>query len=152
LPTESKLLFIENKNQWDESVRYKAKLTPGFIDFKKNQFHFVFFNEDIHEMMHDRKNSSVKNTISGHVFNINFIDANPNVEFSSDKNQAYYHNYFLGNDESKWAGNVSLFENITYHELYNGIDMLIKSENQNMVYDYIVKPHADITQIKVQYE
>lgn len=152
LPTESKLLFIENKNQWDESVRYKAKLTPGFIDFKKNQFHFVFFNEDIHEMMHDRKNSSVKNTISGHVFNINFIDANPNVEFSSDKNQAYYHNYFLGNDESKWAGNVSLFENITYHELYNGIDMLVKSENQNIVYDYIVKPHADITQIKVQYE
>ena len=151
LPTESKLLFIENKNQWDAQTAFKARLTPGYIDFNKDFFQFVFYNENIHDMMHHRT-ANTNTTISGHIFNIRFVGANPDVAFTQTKPQPYHQNYFLGNDESKWASDVHLFEQITYKNIYSGIDIIVKGEHEQVIYDYIVKAGADVSQIQVQYE
>lgn len=150
LDNEPKLLFIENKNQWDAQTAFKARLKPGYIDFNKDFFQFVFYNEDIHEIKHHSKLDSTK--ISGHIFNIRFLNANPAVSFSQEKKQAYHHNYFLGNDQSKWASDVQLYEQIRYKNIYDGIDIKIHGENDQVIYDYIVQANADVSKIKVQYE
>src|ERR1043166_4607188 len=68
----------------------------------------------------------------------------------SDKREQY-HNYFLGNDSKKWAGNVPLFENVHYKNLYPGISVKTFSDVNNVRYDFIVAPNADPSQIKLKF-
>ena len=144
------LLFIENKNQWNPSIIFKAKLVPGYIDFEKDKFHFVFFNQDLHEI---HAHHQVEDTVlSGHVFNLRFINANPSVAFERQDAIPTYLNYFIGNDQSQWASHVNQFKSISYRNLYTGIDMNVHGENDHLVYDYLVQPGADVSQIISKYE
>ncbi|MEI6312066.1 MAG: PKD domain-containing protein [Bacteroidota bacterium] len=144
------LLFTENKNQWDPQTAFRARLTPGFIDFNKDHFHIVFFNEDIHEMLHQHKSGT--HPLSGHVFNIRFVDANPNVTFTQNEKEKFHYNYFLGSDPTHWASDVCSYGTITYENIYNGINIQVKGQNEQLIYDYIVQAGADVSQIKVKYE
>ncbi len=150
LNTSPHLRFIENKNQWDPSIVYRAKLVPGYIDFEKDKFKFVFFNQDLHEISHHRLVSDT--VLSGHVFNLQFINANPNVTFESKNAASNYSNYFIGNDESNWASEVREYDSIVYKNLYVGIDMLIHGEKDQMIYDYVVHAGSDAAQIKSRYD
>lgn len=144
------LLFIENKNQWSPSVVFKSKLVPGYIDFERDKFHFVFFNQDLHELhAHHHTEDSL---LTGHVFNLSFVNANPNVSFDRNDANPTFLNYFIGNDQSKWASHVNQFKSISYRNLYVGIDMNVQGENDHLVYDFVVQPGADISQIKTKYE
>lgn len=115
-PTSPDLLFIENKNQWSSAVIFKSKLVPGYIDFERDKFHFVFFNQDLHELhAHHHTEDSL---LTGHVFNLSFVNANPNVSFDRHDANPTYLNYFIGDDQSKWASHVNQFKSITYRNLY----------------------------------
>jgi gliding motility-associated-like protein len=144
------LRFIENKNQWESNIHYRAKITPGHIDFEKDKFHFVFFEEDLHEMAHQRMLGDT--LLSGHVFNLQFVNANPNVHFESQNASSNYFNYFVGDDQSKWASHVQQFLNISYINLYEGIDIQVHGEKDQLIYDYIVHAGSDVTQIKTRYD
>src|SRR5690606_6785647 len=63
-----------------------------------------------------------------------------------------YHNYFLGNDPSKWVDHVPLFDGVFYEGIYENIDARILSESGNFKYDLILNPGADHSQIMLDYE
>jgi hypothetical protein len=63
-----------------------------------------------------------------------------------------YYNYFIGNDPSRWASNVHDYAQVTYDELYKGVDMNVYAFGPNLKYDLIVEPNADASQIKIEFE
>lgn len=148
---ESHLFFTENKGQWESSTAFKARLTPGYIDFNQDHFHVVFYNENIHEMMH-QPNRTVSIHISGHAFNIRFIGASDQVQFVKKGATSFYYNYFLGNDSSRWASQVYSYNTIRYKNIYSGIDIEIQGNDDKITYDYYIAPGANPAQIKVRYE
>jgi gliding motility-associated-like protein len=64
----------------------------------------------------------------------------------------YHHNYFIGNDKSKWASNVALYDNIRAKNIYQNIDLKINKENNNLKYDFIIHPGGNFNEIKLNYE
>jgi gliding motility-associated-like protein len=145
---ESKLRFIENKGQWNKQIQYNVRLNFGNIYFEKDKFTFLLIDQGHHHET-DHKNHNDKHL--GHHFNITFEGANKNVNFTYSGKSTHYFNYFLGNNPDNWANKVHEYERLTYRNLYNGIDLAIMGQGEDLKYEYYVAPQADPNQIKVKY-
>ncbi|RFS24603.1 PKD domain-containing protein [Chitinophaga silvatica] len=172
------LNFIENKGQWEKEVIYKSELDGASVFLEKNAFTFLLLNRDdlyqLNEFVHGhshrgdtifipRGGSAPANTpipprptsfpdVRGHAYKVRFLNANPNVAVSPDKQQENLSNYFIGNDPSKWATDVKSFQNINYLNLYPGIDAHVYSEASQLKYDLIVHPGSNPDNIQMKYD
>ena len=140
--------FIENKGQWDNNLLFRSDFGGGKIFLHKDKFRFGFINHDDLEILnvlhHDQSEGAEerlnKHIFHGHIYDMGFVNANKNPEIFSFEKQNYHYNYFLGNDQSKWAGDVGLYGQVLYKGLWNGIDLKIKEDNGAYEYDFIVEP------------
>ncbi len=159
LAQESKALdFIENKGQWDDNVKFMSQMQGGKVWISENNFTFDFVSSEDLDRIHERwHNRTIDDDLSDlfirhHVYKVNFIAANSQLEFESEDLSSSYNNYFLGNDPSKWAGNVPLAKKVIAKSLYDGIDLITYSNDSHFKYDFIVHPGADPDQIELSYE
>ena len=63
-----------------------------------------------------------------------------------------HHNYFLGNDESRWRTGVPLYASLRYENLYPGIDLRLREMNGVPEYDLLLQPGADLSRVTVHVE
>jgi gliding motility-associated-like protein len=91
-------------------------------------------------------------TIRSHAYQVQFVGANANPEIVPDKTLPTYNNYFIGNDASKWASNVKIFQAVLYKNVYPNIDVRYYSENGQLKYDLIVNPGGNVNSILMRYE
>ncbi len=147
--TENPLLLAENKGQWVKQIKYVADLSGGRLVLEQNKIGFLFHNFDHFKQSHvkDAKIDPPK----GHLYNISFDGANTK-NFVASGIAEQYRNYFLGNDPKKWASHVRLYEEVTYQELYSGINLKLKGDASGIEYTFIVQPNADANQIVQTYE
>lgn len=151
--------FIENKGQWDSDLLFRSDFRGGRFFLHNDRLRFGFLNQDDMEILnvlyHDRSERGKKlldeHIVHGHIYSMNFVGANKQPEITKFEKQKEYHNYFIGDNPDKWAGNVGLYEKVLYHELWDGINLLIKKNDSNYEYDFIVKPGADVKLIKLKF-
>ncbi|HEY1202761.1 MAG TPA: hypothetical protein VGE79_17355, partial [Niastella sp.] len=91
-------------------------------------------------------------TIRSHAYQMQFVGASDNPQISPDKPLSTYSNYFIGNDPSKWASNVQIYQGVLYKNIYPNIDVRYFSENGQLKYDLIVNPGGDPNKILMRYE
>ena len=94
---------------------------------------------------------SVPITLHSHAYKVDFSGASENFEILPDKPQAYYNNYFIGNDPKKWASDCKIYQGITLKNVYPNIDVRYYTEAGNMKYDLVVKPGGDYRKIVLKY-
>lgn len=151
------LKYIKNNGQWDDHILFRTDLVGGHLFLEQNKLSFTFFDyEKLHQLHHlevDHFESFVPENhfIDAYAYNISFLNNNPNASIKPINKHKEYHNYFLGNDISKWASKVPLFSGVNYQQLYLGIDMNIYSQENHLKYDFIVSPNADPSLIEIQY-
>lgn len=159
---QPKLDYIENKGQWHEHILYKADLKGGIAFLEKDGITYSFIEKIDHH--HEHKNDiwnflknldnpePKKNEIQkGHAFNFKWVNANPGVNVSAKQKQSYFNNYFIGDDENKWASSVGNYKQVVYKNLYYQINALLYSEQNSMKTDYLIKVGGNPTEIKLQY-
>jgi gliding motility-associated-like protein len=152
-PTNTKVSFIKNLNQWHPNVAYKAPLGGlNMVYLEQQTFTYIFANTEdvgkIHEANHD---TSQILDIRMHAYKVHFKNSQ-NVNFRESDPHKEYHNYFLGNDPKKWASNVPIFDKVRYQNLYEGIDLDSYNSDGHFKYDLIVAPHVDPNIIEMYYE
>lgn len=152
---EHGLDFVENRRQWTEQVRFKADIPGGAVFLTERGFMYTYYDtgdlERIHEMQHDKKTVS-NEMVDCHAYEVRFVGAAAGMRVSAQDRQANYHNYFLGNDPSRWAGGVPLYRQVTYQGLYPGIDAKVYSVGTSLKYDFIVAPGAHASDISLQFD
>jgi len=147
--------FIENKGQWDKEAMFLSKMNNTnswilengslLIDFYKITIrNSADITSKYHEVDTSRK-------ILGHKVLLNWGNTNQ-ITYSKDKPNEGYTNYLKGNDTAKYAKNVKSFNEIKGHSLYNGIDIKYYFDNNNLRYDLIAEPYANIEQINLSVE
>jgi gliding motility-associated-like protein len=149
--------YVKNNGQWESNILYKAKIGGGWVWLEQDGFSFVFQNQADLEEGHKNRHRKKKNykedlKVRSHAYRLQFIGHNNVHGVLSNEESSEKHNYFLGNDPSKWAGNVPLFHEVQFGGLYSGIDMKIHSGEGHFKYDYIVQPGAAVSSIKWKYE
>ncbi len=148
--------FEENKGQWDAQVKFKVNIPTGELYLEETGWTFVFIDrekiEELHEASHQKKiNAQTDFWIKGQVVKVEALNANPAVRISGKKLQKFHKNYYLGNDPSRWASNVAVYNEVIYENIYDGIDLRFYEKNGSLKYDFIVKPSGDAKKIALKY-
>ena len=158
------LEFVENKGQWDKNVSFKGNLNAGAIALKPDGgYRMLQQNTDdlkaIHEYYHATNKKEIQNNLQrqkldlrSHVYEMSFLNANPNPQIISEKPQETYNNYFIDNDPSKWASGCKIFQTVTYKNIYPNIDVRYFTENGKLKYDIIVQPGGNPNQIAMIFD
>lgn len=159
-------VFIENKGQWDMRARFLLR-SPG-MDL------WITDNGVVYDLRHvepiDNNTSLPMSRVLGSTNDESTALQQPELkvtstpvfityEGASRKASAagtgelpHYHNYYIGNDRSKWASHVPLYTDASVRGLYDGIDAVFYLDNGRPRYDLVVAPGADPAKIRMKIE
>jgi gliding motility-associated-like protein len=148
--SQTAIQFIENKGQWPSSVDYKLELQAGDVYFEGRELTYCLYNRGQYaDFRHGKTNDSL---LKGHSFKVVFKDAlTTGKPFGKGKSSNYF-NYFLGNDQSKWATDVFAYSKIGVSDLYQNIDVIYYESYGQLKYDFIVRPGGDVSVIQLDYK
>ena len=96
------------------------------------------------------RNDAVVYTIHGVETELRFPGSNPRVYIEPLDPMPAKVNLLLG-DRHAWRTNVETFGRLTYRELYAGIDLTYSGANGQAKPEFIVRPHADPSRIRLFY-
>lgn len=151
--------FVQNKGQWNNKINYKGDFSTGSF-FLENRGFTVVLNkaEDIirrKEFIHGHDDKSAKDEdliLHSFAYNVTFLGAASNAERLPDKPLSIYKNYFIGNDQKKWASNCKVYNAVTYKNIYPNIDVRYYSTQDKLKYDFIVHPGGNPAAIALRYD
>ncbi len=124
------LTFIENQGQRDARVAYYAQQGGANIYFTAEE---------------------VVMALPESVLRLRFVDANPDVRITGHHSQAATVSYFVGNDPEQWHNDIPTYGEMTYYELYPGVDLTYTGRGEALKYAFILQPGADVDAIRLAY-
>lgn len=148
---KSEVWFHPNHGQWNENVLYKVDLAEGAFYIENDGFTFALDN--LHEYYghnhHEGHEHEEFSTLKRHTIFSKFQGSSWQGEVTETDTSAFYRNYLLGSDSSKWASKVYSFQTLLLHDYYPGIDLKLEATERAVKYSFIVSPMADISNIKL---
>lgn len=149
------LRLSENLGQWDPFILFRAQLDGGTMYLEKGGLTFNFYDKKKYRALHHggaRKGLYKDLNIQCHAYKIMFENCNPSALVEKAQQGSDYENFFIGNDQSKWKGNVRNYHQVFLRELYKGIDYEMLTAVNGLKYNFHVKAKADPSQIKLRYQ
>lgn len=163
--------FTVNNGQLDSRVLYHARLKQGNLFLEKDRFTFDLYDVEELNDLHAKEANAVIGTeasstnpsisqrvkattgplVNKHSYSMIFQNSNPNVAVTSEDKISGVKNFFIGDDQSKWATNVPSYRLVNYEDIYSNIDLEIYSAFEWMKYDFIVHPGGDASNISIDY-
>ena len=131
------LAFVPNAGQTDARVRFSAQ--AGGATFHFTQVEAVFAL---------RKGSPGQ---TGVVLRLAFLGANPDTTIEGQGPGTGRVNYLVGNDQSQWHTGLSTYGQVVYRDLWPGIDLVFRGDASRLKYDFILRPGANVEDIKLTY-
>ena len=58
-------------------------------------------------------------------------------------------NYFIGNDPKKWRTNIATYAKVRVEDVYPGVDLVYYGNRGQLEYDFVVRPGADPSVIRL---
>jgi len=144
--------FIENKGQWEKPILFKTHFSAGNLWVQQRKF--VFHLQDYSNMQKNHGNlnaTGLEAAIRQTVVHLNFGGANEVSQIEKHHETASYYNYFLGNNPDRWKENVKGYGEAILKEFYDGIDLKLIEEQDQLKYEFHVQPKADPSSIGFSY-
>ncbi len=61
-------------------------------------------------------------------------------------------NYLLGSDASQWHTGIANYGSVTYHDVYDGVNVRYYGTQRQLEYDFIVAPGADASAVSLRFK
>lgn len=148
--------YVANEGQWPSQVRFKASFPTSAMFLEGGGVTWSHLQADAPDLVHEYIQWPLERqrtfSLRGHSWRMRFIDADPTALVRGEQQRTEYHNYFIGPDRSRWAGNVPVFEGVYYQDLWPGIDLRWHGQGPNVEYDLLLDAGADADRISFRYE
>jgi hypothetical protein len=79
------------------------------------------------------------------------IDANPPVLVEGIDPLPGRSHYFIGGDPRRWRTDVPIYRGVRYANVYEGVDLVYHGNQEQLEYDFVVAPGADVGAIRVAF-
>ncbi|MFN0031699.1 MAG: T9SS type A sorting domain-containing protein [Flavobacteriales bacterium] len=137
--SNQKIEYIPNQGQWADSILCIARIGGnGMAWVVSDGIIFDFEHPSDVRKKHDAIVNNQTISIRHHAWKMKFL--NGDVQQTSHQDVAnHYYNYFIGNDQLKWKGNVNPVYRFTCHDVWQGVDIVLYSEEGNFKYDLKLK-------------
>src|SRR5579864_2669473 len=95
---------------------------------------------------------SLKHGDATNVVRMRLVGSNPASRSVGLEKQAGVSNYLIGNDPSKWHTNIANYAEAAYRNIYRGINLVYHGDQQQLEYDFVVRPGADPRAIRLAFD
>ena len=102
---KSTIRFIENKGQFNELANFQLKTNAGDIYLEGSTMPYCLYDKSLFTDIHHKKIAAEDAIFEGHAYKVHFLNAQQASIVKEIKSKEYY-NYYIGNDQSKWASKV----------------------------------------------
>ncbi len=148
--------FIPNQGQWDGEFLYKTDLVSGALFFESHGYTAFLTDPEAVEHRHnhgdeDHHHHNHKEEYLSVAYRMKWVNSNKSP-VSGFSEKEFYHNYFLGNDSTRWKGNVPVFKGISYKGLYKGVTINYFEDGDRLKYDILLAAHADPGVLQMTFE
>jgi gliding motility-associated-like protein len=161
----SQLYFVENKGQWDQQVHFKTEAGNSAFFLTKDGYSILINHPEDYQRLAEfnhghgfdslvkyNARATAPEKMRAHAFRVKFLGGNFNSKPIMEKPLPGVENYFIGSDPSKWASECKLYQAITYKNVYPNIDVRYYVQDDQLKYDVVVYPGADVSKIQMRYE
>ena len=60
-------------------------------------------------------------------------------------------NYLIGNNSAQWHTNIPNYAKVRYHEVYPGVDLVYRGQQNQLEYDFVLAPGRDPSGIRLRF-
>ena len=138
------LWMYPNHGQWDARILYNLPLSSGRLYIEKQGLTYFLSDATFHQHEASVEHEHHEKT-KYHAIRHQFINAQPAV-FNAMDSSTHYHNYFLGNDQSKWKSKVKGTSNLFAAQYFENGTLNYLIDRQQFAFHLQLEPHADIHQ------
>ncbi len=144
--------FIENKGQLrkGEDVAYYIQQRNLGIYFKKTGISYIWIKEDSTPDSSNLKGLIPFPKVAQKRMDMQWEGSNPQVQIRASQVRPDLRHYYTGND-SEGLTHIRNFGEILYENLYPHIDMRMYFKENQLKYDFIVKPGGKVADIQLCY-
>lgn len=143
--------FIPNQGQWDGDFTFKTELNNLTVFTQNNGFKYVLSESLAHDHdVEDDHHHPTPDMINRHAFSLRFENSDE-ISYSGLSQKSGYHNYFLGNDPTRWKSHVPVYKELSATNVYEGVDLRVYSDNGAFKYDFVLAPGAQHQSIVFNY-
>lgn len=156
----AQLHWIENKGQWSPDYDAMARVPGGRVYINDEGFSVLLVDEarlhELHEQpyqcfLESQAYVPTEESIRMHALRFRWVHTRASAARFSGLLPVYY-NYFLGSDSTHWASEVRSYGEVSYDNVYQGIDVRVKAWGQHIKYDWIVRAGADAQEVQYSLE
>lgn len=134
--------YIPNRGQWDSKILFLSR-NQGFNLFITNDgLNFDYYNF---------KNGEAGEVKEGHLVKMIIQGGSLNRITCSNPSQ-WKLAYLKGNDPSKWVRDVEGYQEVSFLNVYNNIDLKVTFQTDYPRYDFIVKPGGKPSDILIKFD
>lgn len=165
---ENKGQIIDQDGKPNNDVKYLLNSRGLNVQLRKTGFSYDVYEIKKHPIKHHyqekRTLASLKNNDKiapnytleyiFHRIDIDFVNANTNVELITDKASSDYDNYYNIANKPEGVTNVHQYKQITYKNIYPNIDVIFsipKDTLKTVEYNFVVHPTGNIQDIQMKF-
>jgi hypothetical protein len=155
------LYFEANHGQTDQRVNFITRANGATVFLTNTEAVFVISAQQENASTTPRDAAGAMSTHATtpaqtprqlSVLRMKIEGANAQSEVTGLEQQPGIVNYFVGSDPAKWHANIPTFARVQYASVYPGVDLVYYGNQQQMEYDFVVKPGADASRIALNFE
>ena len=150
--------FIENKGQWPSAVLYSIAPSPNvtvFVERDGIRFNIVNAGDMLHSMAHHHSGGEEESDVSairGHAYKMYFVGGSLGPDIETSEPSSDYLNYIIGNDATRWVSMVRKYKWVTLKNVYQGVDLFIGQQNNNLKLEWRIYPGGSASSISIRYD
>ncbi len=139
------LHFEPNVGQFSSTAGFFARGSSYRIGLSATHAYFRFLSHRLSQESNDSSHEI-------RCLDMQLLAANENAKATAKNQLPGKSNYFVGKDSSHWRTNVANFERVRFEEVYQGIDIEYYGTQNQLEYDFVVKPEHDPAQIQLRFD
>ncbi len=150
--------FVPNLGQWEHQATYVARVGAMTVFLQDKGWTFTLAErqgqtESVPPMRPRARADREPEPVQGRGVAVRMTFAGASEpKLSAEHQLPGRHNYFLGNDPTKWRSDVPLYGSVSYHQLYPGIDVRVREQDGHLEYDLMLEPQAQLEPVEVAVE
>ncbi|MDI1306286.1 MAG: T9SS type B sorting domain-containing protein [bacterium] len=165
---ENKGQIIDQKGKPNTAVKYLLNSKGLNVQLKKNGFSYDIYETKKHPIKHPKEERLSSSPLENnkdktpeytleyvfHRIDIDFVNANPNIELVTAEESKDYDNYYNVPNKPEGIINVHQYKQITYKNIYPNIDVVFsvpKDTLKTVEYNFVVHPKGKISDIQLKF-
>ena len=153
------LSFVPNQGQVDPAVRFVSRAPGLALYLTAGDATLVLVNQHAHGHRHPLSHGSALLAtaglsatvpISAAAVRLHYVGANPAARAMGQDQLPGVANYLIGSDPASWRTGLPTYAQVSYKDVYPGVDLVYYGNQAQLEYDWRVAPGADPQAIAFQ--